>query len=62
MLNIFLLTNRMKESLGGCFYRLLKRREVVSVTSRMVDFGKQNRRLLRDISIRIGSKSLKLNQ
>jgi hypothetical protein len=48
--------------LGGCFYRLLKRREVVSVTSRMVDFGKQNRRLLRDISIRIGSKSLKLKQ
>ena len=42
MLNTFLLTNRMKESLGGGFYRLLERREVVNVTARMMDFGKQN--------------------
>ena len=42
MLNTFLLTNRMKESLGGVLYRLLERREVVNVTARMMDFGKQN--------------------
>jgi len=42
MLNTFLLTNCMKESLDGILYRLLERREVVKVTARMVDFGKQN--------------------
>ena len=42
MLNTFLFTDRMKESLGRGFYRLLERREVVNVTARMVDFGKQN--------------------
>ena len=42
MLNTFLLTNRMKESLDGVLYRLLERREVVNVTARIVDFGKQN--------------------
>jgi hypothetical protein len=30
--------------LDGVLYRLLERREVVSVTSRMMDFGKQNGR------------------
>ena len=62
MLNTFLLTNRMKESLGGGFYRLLERREVVSVTSRMMDFGKQLRVLKTGNIIRIGFGSMKLSE
>jgi hypothetical protein len=48
--------------LGRSLNPLLKRGKVVSVTSRMMDFGKQNRRFLRGVSMRIGSKHLKLNQ
>jgi len=62
MFDTFLLTNSIVKSLGRSLNRLLKRGEVVSVTSRMMDFGKQNRGLLRGVSMRIGSKHLKLNQ
>lgn len=62
MLNTFLLTNCIVKSLGRSLYRLLERREVVGITSRMVNFGKQNRGLLRGIIKRIGLRHLKLNQ
>ena len=60
MLNTFLLTNRMKESLGGGFYRLLERREVVSVTSRMMDFGKQNEKIFKISVIESATDTLSL--
>ena len=62
MFNTFLLTNSIVKSLGRSLYRLLERREVVSVTSRMMDFGKQNRGLLRGVIKSIGLGHLKLNQ
>jgi hypothetical protein len=48
--------------LGRSLYRLLERREIVGVTSRMMNFGKQNRGLLRDGIKSIGLGYLKLNQ
>jgi hypothetical protein len=45
--------------LGGGFYRLLETREVVSVTSRMMDFGKQNGNFLKYVSQRIGRRCFK---
>lgn len=62
MLNTFMLVNSMKKSLDGGLYRLLERREVVIVTARMVDFGKQNGKFLKYVSERVGWKHLKLNQ
>ena len=62
MLDIFLLTNRFVKSLGRSFNRLLEKREIVRVTSRMMNFGKQNRKFLRDVSKKIGFRHLKLNQ
>ena len=62
MFNAFLLTNSIVKSLGRSLYRLLERREVVSVTSRMMDFGKQNKGLLRGFIKSIGLGHLKLNQ
>jgi hypothetical protein len=47
MLNTFLLVDSMKKSLDGGLNRLLERREVVIVTARMVDFGKQNGNFLK---------------
>jgi hypothetical protein len=40
----------------------LKRREVVRITSRMMDFGKQTRVLETGNTIRIGFRSLKLSE
>jgi hypothetical protein len=48
--------------LGRSFNRLLEKREIVRVTSRMMNFGKQNRKFLRDVSKKIGFRHLKLNQ
>lgn len=62
MFDTFLFTNSIVKSLGRSLNRLLKRGEVVSVTSRMMDFGKQNKRQLTGIRKRIGFKRLKLNQ
>lgn len=62
MFDTFLFTNSIVKSLGRSLNRLLKRGEVVSVTSRMMDFGKQNKRRLTGIRKRIGFKRLKLNQ
>jgi len=47
MLNTFLLVDSMKKSFDGGLNRLLERREVVIVTARMVDFGKQNGKFLK---------------
>ena len=49
MFDTFLFTNSIVKSLGRSLNRLLERGKVVSVTSRMMDFGKQNRWLLRGI-------------
>lgn len=62
MFNTFLLTNSIVKSLGRSLYRLLERGEVVGIISWMMDFGKQNRGLLRGVNMKIGSKHLKLNQ
>jgi len=62
MLNAFLLINCMKKSLDSGFYRLLKRREVVSVTARIVDFGEQKGKLLNGVSEKIDLRHLNLNQ
>ena len=62
MFNTFLLTNSIVKSLGRSLYRLLGRREVVGITSRMMNFGKQNRGLLRGVIKSIGLGQLKLNQ
>ena len=62
MFNTFLLTNSIVKSLGRSLYRLLERREIVGITSRMMNFGKQNRGLLRGVIKSIGLGHLKLNQ
>ena len=41
MFNAFLLANSIVKSLGRSLYRLLERREIVGIISRMMNFGKQ---------------------
>ena len=62
MLDAFLLTHSFVKRFDSSLYRLLKRREVVRITSRMMDFGKQIRVLETGNTIRIGFRSLKLSE
>ena len=51
MFDTFLLTNSIVKSLGRSLNRLLERGKVVSVTSRIMDFGKQAETLGVDVNI-----------
>ena len=62
MLDAFLLTHCFVKRFDSSLYRLLKRREVVGITSRMMDFGKQTRVLKTGNTIRIGLGSMKLSE
>ena len=62
MFDAFLLTHSLVKRFNGSLYRLLKRREVVRITSRMMDFGKQTRVLKTVNIIRIDLGNVKLSE
>jgi len=62
MLDAFLLTHCFVKRFDSSLYRLLKRRKIVAITSRMMDFGKQTRVLKTGNTIRIGLGSMKLSE